>query len=99
MCRHDATAKREKRTTRANPADRAWALAQRDRRSVSENAPLQNKFGKRSAEWRTRIQFKRLRSVRLLGEKDKAGEIWLERESREIVCRDRICELNKRRTQ
>ena len=93
-------ATRWKESKRARePCDRARALAQRDGRSVSENAPLQNKFGKRSAEWRTRVQFKRLRSVRLFRENIKAAEIRLYRESREIERRDRVCELNKRRTQ
>jgi len=87
-----------KERTQEKPCEQG-ALAQRNRRSVSENAPLKNRFGKRSRSRWTGVPSAKSAKLRLISSRNKTNDVDVGSE-RERIGRGRAARRNKQsRTQ
>jgi hypothetical protein len=74
-CSHDATAACQEKSERRKKPCEQGALAQKNRRSVRENAPLKNRFSKRSRSGWTGVPFAKATKLRLIRSRDEAKDV------------------------
>jgi len=67
-----------------NPVNGRCALAQRNRRSVNENAPLKNRFSKRSRSGWTGVPSAKSAKLRLISSRNKTKDVDVGSESERI---------------
>jgi hypothetical protein len=98
-CSHDATAACQEKSERRKKPCEQGALAQRNRRSVSENAPLKNRFSKRTRSRWTGVPSAKSAKLRLISSRNKTNDVDVGSE-RERIGRGQAARRNKQsRTQ